>query len=133
MQPARMLLLIDENVPDSVARFFQERGHDVRLVRELFLGGTPDPVIARLGDQMEAIIVTWNHKDFKRLAARVPVGESTRLRHLGRINFRCNEAHGRRRAEELIDWIEFECAQVQQRRDRRLMMEILENTFRVIR
>ncbi len=128
-----MLLLMDENVPDSVTQFFRERGHDVRLVRELFLGGTPDPVIARLGDQMEAIIVTWNHKDFKRLVARVPLGESARLRQLGRISFRCNEAHGRRRAEELIDWIEFEYSQVQQRRDRRLMMEILETTFRVIR
>jgi predicted nuclease of predicted toxin-antitoxin system len=128
-----MLLLIDENVPNSVAQFFRERGHDVRLVRELFLGGTPDPIIARLGDQMGAIIVTWNHKDFRRLAARIPTGASERFRRLGRINFRCNEAHGRRRAQELIEWIEFEYAQVQQRRDKRLMMEILENSFRVIR
>jgi hypothetical protein len=27
--------LIDENVPDSVSNFFRERGHDVRLVRDL--------------------------------------------------------------------------------------------------
>ncbi|MEA2641644.1 MAG: hypothetical protein QOF51_3038 [Chloroflexota bacterium] len=133
MPPVRMLILADENVPDSVAEFFRERGHEVHLVRELFLGGTPDPVIARIGDEMGAIIVTWNHKDFKHLAARIPSGEAARLRNLGRISFRCNEAHGRRRAEELIDLIEFEYAQVQQRHDRRLMIEILESVFRVIR
>ena len=128
-----MLLLIDEDVPASVAAFFAERGHDVRLVRDLFAAGTPDPVIARLGDELGAIVVTWNQRDFRRLAARVPTGEPARLRRLGRISFRCHEAHGRRRAEELIEWIEFEYAQVQKRRDRRLLIEILESTFRVIR
>lgn len=34
--PTRMLLLIDENVPNSVAGFLADRGHDVRFVRELF-------------------------------------------------------------------------------------------------
>ncbi len=128
-----MLLLMDENVPDSVSEFFRGRGHEVYLVRDLFLPGTPDPVIALAGDRQHAIIVTWNHKDFKRLATRIPVGERLRFRHLGRINFRCNEAHGSRRAEELIEWIEFEFAQVQKRSDKRLMIEIGETSFRVIR
>lgn len=30
-----MPLLIDENVPNSVAQIFVERGHDVRFVRDL--------------------------------------------------------------------------------------------------
>jgi predicted nuclease of predicted toxin-antitoxin system len=128
-----MLLLIDENVPDSVARLFAEHGHDVRLVRDLFPGGTPDPIIAKLGDEMAAIIVTWNHKDFKRLTARVPVDLPRSLRSLGRISFRCSEVNGRRRAEELMEWIEFEYEQTQKRRDKRLMIEIMESNFRVIR
>ena len=41
-----MALLVDENVPASVATFLADRGHEVRLVRELFPAGTPDPVIA---------------------------------------------------------------------------------------
>lgn len=128
-----MLLLIDENVPDSVAVFFRERGHDVSLVRDLFPTRTPDQVIAVAGDKEHAIVVTWNHKDFKKLVTRIPIGERQRFRHLGRINFRCNEAHGRKRAEDLIDWIEFEYAQVLKQRDKRLMIEIGETSFRVIR
>jgi predicted nuclease of predicted toxin-antitoxin system len=47
-----MLLLIDENVPMSVARFLADRGHDVRFVRDLFPAGTPDPIIAMIGDKL---------------------------------------------------------------------------------
>lgn len=127
-----MLLLIDENVPNSVADYLRDRGHDVRLVRDLFPAGTPDPVIAALGDELRAIVVTWD-PDFRRIAARVPVGERQRFRRLGRISFRCNEASGKRRIEELIDSIEFEYDLVQKRGDKRLLVEITETTFRVIR
>jgi len=50
----QMLLLIDENVPDSVAKFFAARGHEIRFVRDLFPGGTPDPVIATWGNRVSA-------------------------------------------------------------------------------
>jgi predicted nuclease of predicted toxin-antitoxin system len=128
-----MLLLIDENVPNSVAEFFRERSHDVRLVRDLFPGGTPDPVIAVAGDELGAIVVTWNHRDFKKLAARIPKDNVQRFRRLGRINFRCHEARGLHRLEQLIEWIEFEYAQVVKLRDHRLMIEIGETSFRIIR
>ena len=127
-----MRLLIDENVPKSVADFFNSRGHEVSLVRDLFPSGTPDPVIAAMGDQMDAIVVTWD-RDFRALASRVPAGTRTKFRNLGRISFRCNEARGRQRIEELIDSIEFEYAQVQKRHDKRLIIEILESAFRVNR
>jgi predicted nucleic acid-binding protein len=60
-----MLLFMDGNVPDCVTRFFRERGHDVRLVREELPIGTPDQIIATVVDELEGIILTWNHKDFK--------------------------------------------------------------------
>lgn len=127
-----MLLLVDENVPQSVADFFRARGHDVRLVRDLFPSGTPDPIIAKLGDELAAIVVTWD-TDFRRLAARVPAGQRQRFRRLGRITFRCSESRGRTRAEDLIEWIEFEYEQVQKKRDKRLIVEITETSFRVLR
>jgi len=40
---------------------------------------------------------------------------------------------GPNEGEELIEWIEFEFAQVQKRSDKRLMIEIGETSFRVIR
>ena len=104
----RMTVLIDECVPHSVAAVFKARGHTVYFVTELLLAQAPDPLIAVAGNRLEAIVVTWNHKDFKTLTARVPQGNVTKFRKLGRISFRMNEAKGARRAEELIEWIEFE-------------------------
>jgi predicted nuclease of predicted toxin-antitoxin system len=77
-----MLLLIDENVPNSVAEFLAERGHDVRFVRDLFPAGTPDPVIATIGDRLSAVVVTWD-RDFERLVKRIPEGNRARFRRLG--------------------------------------------------
>src|SRR5438132_9430820 len=99
-----MLLLIDENVPNSVAQLFAERGHDVRFVRDLFPAGTPDPVIAAIGDRLSAIVVTWD-RDFETLVKRVTSRQS-RFRKLGRISFRCNEVHVRALLERWIDMIE---------------------------
>jgi len=128
-----MLLLIDENVPESVTTFLRNRGHDVRHVRDLALAETPDPIIAAAGDKLGAIIVTWNHKDFKKLAARIPVGGAAALRRLGRINFRCDESKGRYRVEQVIESIEVEYEMAQKRGDKRVMIEILTNSFRIIR
>jgi predicted nuclease of predicted toxin-antitoxin system len=97
-----MVLLIDENVPNSVAEFLVARGHDVRFVRDLFPAGTPDPVIARIGDRLSAVVVTWD-RDFDTLVRRIPEGNRKRFRHLGRISFRCNEAKGRQLLERWID------------------------------
>lgn len=131
--PPSILFLIDENVPESVTIFLRERGHDVRHVRDLALTETPDPVIAAAGDKLGAIIVTWNHRDFKKLVARIPHGGQAALRRLGRINFRCDEAKGRYRVEQVIDIIEAEYEMAQGRGDKRVMMEVLTNSFRFIR
>src|SRR5438093_190514 len=100
-----MLLLIDENVPDSVASFFASRGHEVRYVRDILPARTPDPVIAEIGDRLSAIVVTWD-KDFRKLVSRIPAGNRTAFRRLGRITFRCNEARGLSQLERWIDHIE---------------------------
>jgi hypothetical protein len=119
----RMLLLIDENVPDSVTRFCRERGHDVRLV------GTPDPVIATLGDPWSAVVVTWNYRDFKALASRIPPGNRRHFRRLSMIAFRCRESHGARRLADEMDMIEYAYERAQARGDKRLFAEITETTI----
>ena len=125
-----MHLLVDENVPDSVAQFFKERGHTVTLVRDILPRGTPDQIVALVGDELRAVIVTWNHKDFKRLASRIPEKGRQQFRNLGRITFRCSEAHGRQRLEALIEWVEFEYGQAQKTPDKRMMLEIGESYYR---
>jgi hypothetical protein len=125
----RMLLLIDESVPDSVTRFCRERGHDVRLVRDLFPVGTPDPVIATLGDPWSAVVVTWNYRDFKALASRIPPGNRRHFRRLSMIAFRCRESHGARRLADEMDMIEYAYERAQARGDKRLFAEITETTI----
>ena len=122
----RMLLLIDENVPHSVAELFAERGHDVRFVLDLFPAGTPDPVIATIGDQMSAIVVTWD-RDFDQLVRRIPEGNRARFRRLGRISFRCNESKGRELLGKWIDMIEFHYEKALLKPDFRMMIQIQES------
>jgi hypothetical protein len=131
--PLRMTLLIDECVPHSVAEVFAARGHVVHLVTDLLGASAADPLIAVAGNRLEAIVVTWNHKDFRSMTARIPQGNVQKFRRLSRISFRVNESRGAERARELVESIEFEYGQARKRGDPRLLMEIMETVFRVIR
>jgi predicted nuclease of predicted toxin-antitoxin system len=121
-----VLLLIDENVPASVAAVFVERGHEVRLVRDLVPAGTPDPVVAAVGDRLSAILVTWD-RDFESLIKRIPEGNRTRFRRLGRISFRCNEVRGKELLLKWIDYIEFHYHRAAGGADIRMMVQIQES------
>jgi predicted nuclease of predicted toxin-antitoxin system len=121
-----MLLLIDENVPASVAGYFTERGHDVQYVRDLFPAGTPDPVIATIGDRMSAIVVTWD-RDFETMVKRVPEGNRARFRRLGRISFRCDESKGRALLEKWIDMLELHYEKARREADFRMIVQIQES------
>ncbi len=125
-------LLIDENVPESVTQFLRDRGHTIYYVRDLLLAGSPDPIVATAGDRLAAVVVTWNHRDFKKLAARVPKGGQARLRRLGRMNFRCAESKGRQRVEQVIDIIEAEYERAERRRDKRLLIDVTTTTVSII-
>ncbi len=118
--------LVDQNVPDAVPQFLQERGYEVTLIRDVFPTDVEDPVIAKAADDYGAVCVTNNHKHFKGpLGRRPPVGERM-LRHSSRISFTCRETVARRRLEEHIDSIEFEWQRAQQRSDKRVLIEISE-------
>jgi len=122
----RMRLLIDENVPNSVAQFYRSRGHEIHFVRDL----TPDPVIGRIGDRLSAIIVTWD-RDFRQIAPRIPVGHKERFRRLGRISYQCDEVHGLALTERWIESIEFHYAQAQMQPDMRMIVVVQESGFKV--
>jgi predicted nuclease of predicted toxin-antitoxin system len=126
-----MLLLIDENVPTSVADFFASRGHEVQFVRDVLPASTPDPVIAAIGDRLSAIVVTWD-RDFESLVRRVPEGNKTRFRKLGRISFKCNEAKGRALLERWIGHIEFHYQSALHQEDFRMIVQIQESGFKMM-
>ena len=119
----QMVLLIDENVPNSVGEYFKSRGHEVHLVRERLPAGTPDPVVAVIGDRLSAIVVSWD-RDFENLVRRVPHGNRNKFRRLGRISFKCNETQGRAILEKWIDLIEMHYEQCIDEPDFRMIVEI---------
>lgn len=115
--------LIDENVPESVAGFLRSRGHDVALVRDELTAGVPDSVVAKVAEEMQCIIVTWNVKDFRKEVRRFG---------FGMLAFRCAEIDGRRRIEEEIEIIEFELQRCERDR-RRFWGEVQHSGFKVYR
>lgn len=130
---ARMRFLIDENVPDSVADFLRQRGHEVELVRDVLLRGSPDQLVVFTASLQESIVVTLD-RDFKSLIQRMPEGSRGTVRYrTGRISLRCNPVVARQRIETLIERIEFEYELAQREDDPRLIVEISETTYRVNR
>ena len=126
----RMRLLIDENVPDSVAQFYTSRGHTVHYVRDLSPAGTPDPVVAKIGDRLSAVLVTWD-RDFRKIASRMPQGSRERFRKLGRISYQCDEVRGVDLTRRWIESIEFHYAQALQQSDMRMLVVVQESGFKV--
>ena len=124
-----MRLLIDENVPRSVAEFYGNRGHTIEYVRDLFPNSTPDPVIAKIGDRLSAVVVTWD-KDFRKLASRIPEGNRERFRRLGRISYRCNEVRGLALTEHWIEAIEFHYSLALRKSDLRMIVQVQEGGFK---
>jgi len=127
-----MRFLIDEDVPDSVAKFLEEKGHEVVYAREIVLPGTPDEVIAALGNENEAVVVTCNTRDYKKIASRT-VRSRAKLRKLGLICLRCGQPNGRKRVEQVIDAIEYEYEKRQTLRDERLIIEIFQSFVKIYR
>jgi hypothetical protein len=127
-----LLVVVDENVPQSIGPVFAERGHDVVRVVDALASGSLDDAIARYADIHAAVVITWNRRDFRRLSSPVPLDNVILFRRLSWIAFRCRESHGAERARRWLDAIEFHLALAQQHRDARLMIDITETTFTVL-
>ena len=101
-----MLIITDEDVPDSVAKFLASRGHTVLLTREHFLPKTADSVIARAASERRAVVVTWNRRHFKSLAKRRRKDGTLSYPGMSVIAFRCSHTEGLARIQRLIEEVE---------------------------
>ncbi len=99
-----MRLLIDECVADPVADAFGDRGYEIHYARDECPEAT-DQGVQHHADQIDAIVVTWNIKDFRGLL-RPRRGRVDNQSHLGRLDFKCKEALGPERVVELGDLID---------------------------
>ena len=93
--------LLDNNVPDSVAHFLRERGHDVELVRAVLAADAKDPVVAVAALEAQRVLISWD-KDFNHQRF-----QQDRFKELSRIGMSCPEPDGAIRLTQLIDVVEF--------------------------
>ncbi|HZL60079.1 MAG TPA: DUF5615 family PIN-like protein [Stellaceae bacterium] len=127
-----MHLIIDNNVPDSVAEKFKARGHKVELVRDILPADSPDQLIAAVGDQERAILVTGD-RDFRQIAKRIPIGSKGRFRKLSRISIECYEPRAAARVAEEMDVIELTYSQAQKTADKRIFIVIQDRGIKINR
>lgn len=133
MERRRLRLIVDENVPSSVAHFLRERGHEVSLVLDLFPAGTADPVIARMASELRATVVTHNCRHFKGLAARITKKGAPSYPGMSLFGLTCKEEFSLGRIQEHIHLIESEAARLQVLPDSRLIIEIGNGYLRIER
>lgn len=107
MASVTLRLLLDHNVPVSVAHVFEEHGHDVFLVRDVLPVDSPDPLVATFSEGDGLILVSCD-RDFQLIAPRIPKGARARFRRLSRIVLQCNEPQAAERVRAAMSLIESE-------------------------
>lgn len=122
---------LDNCVPDSVAHVLRDAGHEVIFLRDTIPKDSPDQVVARVSEALDAVLVSYD-KDFKALAPRIGVGQR-RFRKLSRVGFRCREPQAARRMEAALSLIEHEWQTAQTTTDKRMIIEIGDTAIRTIR
>ena len=95
--------LVDECVPQSVIDFLNTTDHEVFLVKDVLMQGTQDQVVAKVAEEQQSIIVTWNVKDFRK---------EIRRHKFGVLGFKCPEPEGANLLMRDFYMIEAELSQV---------------------
>jgi len=81
-----MRILVDENLPRSLAQRLRQAGHDAVDLRELDRTGIPDPEVLALANADERVLVSANYKHFANVVLFPPA------RSHGIIVVRCRSA-----------------------------------------
>jgi predicted nuclease of predicted toxin-antitoxin system len=124
MATPAMQFLLDNNVPDSVARYLRGEGHTVHLVRDVLLPDSPDPVIATVSEENGWVLVSAD-RDFDKIAPQIPKGSRARFKRLSRISLRCSEYQAAALLEEYMEFVELQYERC--RRKERAMRIVIQN------
>lgn len=125
-----MRLLIDQNVPDSVAQYLRERGHEIELVRESLGRASPDQLIAVTAALQGVIVVTFD-KDFKRFKRLLPEGQRTAfVAGAGAVYMAMKESRGVARLRDEIETIEMYAARAE-REGKHVSIRLTETTIQL--
>ena len=126
-----MLVITDEDVPDSIANFLTSRGHEVWLTRDRFLPSTPDRVIATAASKHGAVVATWNKRHFRALAKRRRKSGALSYPGMSVIVFRCGHSDGLSRLTKLIEEIEAVYGIRVESAKQRMIVEVTDSVLRI--
>ena len=103
-----MKLLLDHNVPVSVAGVFRKHGHEVKLVSDILPTDAPDPVIARISETDGLVLVSAD-ADFRKMIQKVAAdGQKAKFRKLSLISLLCSEYQSAERVDKGMSLIQAE-------------------------
>ena len=71
-----MRILVDENLPRSLAQRLRRAGHDAVDLRELGRGGAADPAVVALAKAGQGVLVSANYKHFANVVLFPPAKSS---------------------------------------------------------
>ncbi|WP_226017901.1 DUF5615 family PIN-like protein [Novosphingobium sp. FKTRR1] len=60
---AKLQFFLDQNVPDSIGKYLQRRGHSVLRLRHHIPPDSPDPLVGMTALKAGRILISWD-KDF---------------------------------------------------------------------
>lgn len=118
-----MKFFADHNVTESVCQLLERRGHEVVRLRDELPPDSPDPVVAKYAEQIDAVLISHD-RDFNKIAPRIPRGGKTRFRRLSRTHLQCDYPDAENRVSAALGLVEFEWNLAQQKADKRIHIVI---------
>ena len=124
-------LFLDEGVPRSVGHCFEEKGHTVIYFEDAAAPGSPDPLVATISMENDAVLVALDG-DMRKLAQQHGVGRM-RYKRLSLIKLSCPETEAASRVDQVMSLIEHEWALEPSQTERRMFIEIGTRVIRIYR
>jgi hypothetical protein len=114
----KLHFFLDNNVPDSIGRYLQGRGHSVHRQRFYIPANSPDPLVATTALEAGRILITQD-RDFN--SQRF---QQARFANLSRVGLSGPGQTLLAAMKEHIDLIEFQWARLQQAGAARMVVQI---------
>lgn len=124
-------VLLDEGVPVSVARTFEQSGYEAIRHGDVLAPGSDDFLVAKAAQVNEATLIAID-KDMKRIAGRYGMADS-KFERLNVIKIGCSEPLAAARIGQAMDLITLEWRYRCELRGRRLYIEIGPHWIRTYR
>jgi predicted nuclease of predicted toxin-antitoxin system len=125
-------LLLDHNIPASVAEVFVAHGHEVTKLADVLPVKSDDDDIAGFAE-IEGFVLVSIDRDFRKIAPRIPTGRKKQFMRLSRISLTCFEPNAVARLEAAMSFIHLEYEVAQNSLDRRMIVEIGDRVIRTVR